>query len=267
MKLTAENYYSLEANQEYMSVSQYHSFLECEAKAMAQIYGGWEEPKSEAFLIGSYVHAWSEGTLDKFKTEHEELFSSKGPTKGELKATYKIADAMIETLKADPAVMYMLDGDKEVIMTAEFAGCTWKCKVDIYNPSKGRIVDLKTAKSLTDRIFTGYLYEPWIVAYGHINQLSVYAEIERIFSGRENYFEPLLVAVTKEDPPDHDIFSLDDPWNTYEERIRLEIEKVELAMPRILQVKNRVEKPKRCGKCRYCRETKKVEKIRSFMDL
>lgn len=267
MILTADNYYSDEANQQYMSVSQYHSFLECEAKAMAQIYGGWEEPATDAFLIGSYVHAWNEGALDKFKEKHPELFSSKGATKGELKATYKIADAMIETLKNDPAVMYILEGEKEVIMTAEFAGCMWKCKIDAYNPVKQRIVDLKTARSLTDKVYTGLTYEPWIIAYGHINQLAIYAEIERRFTGHENYFEPLLVAVTKEDPPDHDIFSLSDPWNTYEERITMEIEKVEMQIPRILQVKNREVKPNRCGKCRYCRETKRVDKIRSYAEL
>lgn len=42
MILTNENYYSQEANKAYMSVSQYKSFLECEACAMAQINGEYE---------------------------------------------------------------------------------------------------------------------------------------------------------------------------------------------------------------------------------
>lgn len=37
MILNNENYYSPEANQEYMSVSQYKAFMNCEAAAMASI--------------------------------------------------------------------------------------------------------------------------------------------------------------------------------------------------------------------------------------
>ena len=41
MILTNDNYYSPEANWEYMSVSQYKQFLKCEAAAMAQLKGEW----------------------------------------------------------------------------------------------------------------------------------------------------------------------------------------------------------------------------------
>lgn len=52
MELTAENYYSPEANAEYMSVSQFKSFagtdgkLACEAEAMAELRGEWEMKKT-----------------------------------------------------------------------------------------------------------------------------------------------------------------------------------------------------------------------------
>lgn len=39
-KLTAENYYSPEANQAYMSVSQFRSFEVCEAAAIAELPDG-----------------------------------------------------------------------------------------------------------------------------------------------------------------------------------------------------------------------------------
>ena len=48
MQLTNENYFSREASNEYMSVSQYKSFIGsmgikgCEAMAMAEINGEWE---------------------------------------------------------------------------------------------------------------------------------------------------------------------------------------------------------------------------------
>lgn len=44
MILNNANYYSPEANKEYMSVSQYKAFMNCEAAAMASISGKYERP-------------------------------------------------------------------------------------------------------------------------------------------------------------------------------------------------------------------------------
>ena len=55
MVLTAENYYGQEANEEYMSVSQFKDFcgtygkLPCEFTAVEKLKGRWEQPK---FLSG-----------------------------------------------------------------------------------------------------------------------------------------------------------------------------------------------------------------------
>ena len=68
--LTAENYYSQVANMAYMSVSQFKAFEQCEAAAMAELYGEYKAPTSTALLVGSYVDAWFEGTLDKFILAH-----------------------------------------------------------------------------------------------------------------------------------------------------------------------------------------------------
>lgn len=57
MVLTAENYYSQEANEEYMSVSQFKDFcgtygkMPCEFTAMEKLKGRWEEPKSKALMV------------------------------------------------------------------------------------------------------------------------------------------------------------------------------------------------------------------------
>ena len=51
MILNNENYYSQEANQEYMSVSQYKAFMNCEAAAMASISGRYERPTTRALLV------------------------------------------------------------------------------------------------------------------------------------------------------------------------------------------------------------------------
>ena len=39
MNLTADNYFSAEANQQYMSVSQFKNFQKCESAALAEIKG------------------------------------------------------------------------------------------------------------------------------------------------------------------------------------------------------------------------------------
>jgi len=267
LQLTAENYYSDEASQEYMSYSQYKSFIPelggCEAQAMAKLWGGWQEPESDALLMGSYVHSWNEGTLDKFKAEHQELFSSQGATKGQLKSTYKIADTMIETLKNDEWCMAALEGEKEKIITAEFAGCMWKCKIDVLNIEKQRIVDLKTTRNLSERVFneTTRRYEHWVEAYGYIGQMAVYCELERLASGRENRLSPLVVAVSKEEVPDKAILFFNN------DELNYALEMVEFYTPHILEVKNRIVQPVRCEKCRYCRETKKVTRILHYSEL
>lgn len=267
LQLTAENYYSDEANREYMSYSQFKSFVPefggCEAQAMAKLWGGWSEPESDAFLLGSYVHAWNEGTLEKFKEEHPALFSTRGETKGQLKSTYKIADTMIETLQNDEWCMKALEGEKEKIITAEFAGCWWKCKADVINGEAGRLVDLKTCRSLSERVFSEYerRYIHWIEAYGYIGQMAVYTEVERRASCRENRLSPLIVAVTKEEIPDKAILFFND------DELNYELERIEFYMPHVLEVKNRIVEPERCEKCRYCRETKKISKILHYSEL
>ena len=86
MQLTNENYYSKEANEEYLSVSQYKDFMGtygkrgCEEYALAKIEGTWEEnmEDSDALMVGSYVDAHFEGTLDLFKAKHPCMFKKDG---------------------------------------------------------------------------------------------------------------------------------------------------------------------------------------------
>ena len=255
MELTASNYFSPAANMEYMSVSQYKSFLSCEASAYAELTGEYERPDKEAFLVGNYLHSWSEGTLDTFIADHPEIISSKGATKGELKAPFRVADAMIATLEADPKVMFYLRGRKEVPIVAEIFGTKWKGKVDVLNDSLGYILDLKTAASITD-----FKYDPrvgsrvsFIEQWDYMIQAAAYSEMERVAAGRETYKDFYIVAVTKQDPPDHQIIDLTD-----HDRLETELNKIEANLPRILAVKSGAEPPQRCEHCEYCRKTKRV---------
>lgn len=263
MKLNSQNYHSIEANRVYWSNSQYKEFLDCEARAMAKLRG-WKEPPSDALLIGSYVHAYFEGSeaFEEFKTNTPELISSRGPTKGMLKSSYAIADQMIRTIEDDPLCMFVLQGQKEVILTNEFAGAQWKIKIDCYNPERNRFSDIKTVREIQREVWDSQGgYVTFVEANGYLAQMSLYAEVERLVQGRDGWIEPIIVAVSKEDPPDKAVISLD----AYD--IQRELDSIQENMPRLIKVKAGMIEPQRCEKCRYCRETKRLNKIVHYSEL
>ncbi|MGM9923368.1 MAG: PD-(D/E)XK nuclease-like domain-containing protein [Bacillus sp. (in: firmicutes)] len=260
MNLTKDNYYTREADLHYMSVSQYKSFLKCEAATMAKLRGEYEQPKSDALLFGSYVHSWLEGDLDNFKANNPELFSSRGSSKGELKAQYSLADKMIAALKSDPMCMFALDGEKEVIMTGELFGAPWKIRMDVYNPQNGRFADLKTVKGIHERYWHNGAYTSFMEAFGYIIQLAVYSEIENQNRGGD-WLESYIVAVSKQDPPDKAIIVVD------QERLIIELGEVEKNMERIIQVKSGLITPNACSTCDYCRRNKQIKSVTHYLEL
>ena len=164
-------------------------------------------------LVGQYVHAWSEGTAEAFKDQHPEMFTKAG----KLRASFRQAETMIETLKGDPLCLYMLEGQKEVPLVAEFAGAMWRIKMDVYNHDRGRIVDLKTTRSIWDTFWSekhgGRV--SFIEQYDYLLQAALYCEIERQASGREgDWLDYYIVAVSKDTVPDKAVIDLRDPSGT-----------------------------------------------------
>jgi hypothetical protein len=88
MQLTSENYYSQEANKEYMSVSGYKDFagtygkMPCEFYGMEKLNGRWEDEKSTALLVGQLFRG-KPGTVQKGQSGN---LHSEGRVKGELQA-------------------------------------------------------------------------------------------------------------------------------------------------------------------------------------
>ena len=126
MILTNENYYSREANLEYMSVSQYKDFRKCEVMAMATLRGEWVRPQTTALLVGSYIDSWFEGTLSEFCENHPEIYEKDGS----LKADFVQAEELIEFVRKDSCFMRYMAGKKQVILTKELFGTPWKIKID-----------------------------------------------------------------------------------------------------------------------------------------
>ena len=240
MVLTAENYYSREANEEYMSVSQFKDFsgtygkMACEFTAMEKLKERWEEPKSKALMVGSYVDSYFEGTLDSFKENNPDLFKRDGC----LKAEYVKADEIIKRIERDAYFMKYMGGEKQVIMTGELFGTKWKIKIDSYIPDVA-IVDLKVMASITRLEWVrdiGYL--DFVRYWGYDIQGAIYQEIVRQNTGKKLPF--FIAAATKETEPDIRIIHVTD--NYLAEALNM----VQMNMSRVLQVKSGEAETDRC---------------------
>jgi hypothetical protein len=125
MELNEKKYFSQEAELHYVSSSQYKMFFNpyndcCEAAALAQIRGEIERPMTTSLLMGSYVDEALTGDLERFKSEHPELISTRGESKGQLKKDYVQAEAMVQRAKKDPTFMaYVTGGIHQAIFTGE----------------------------------------------------------------------------------------------------------------------------------------------------
>jgi len=261
MQLTAENYYSREANREYMSVSQLKDFvgtygrLGCEFTALEKLEERWEDEKSTDLMVGSYIDAYFEGTLAKFKAENPALFKKDG----NLKAEYVKADEIIARIERDEYFMKYMSGQKQVIMTGKLFGAKWKIKIDSYIPDVA-IVDLKVMSSITELKWVKDLgYLDFVRYWGYDIQGAVYQEIVRQNTGKKLPF--YIAGATKEKEPDIRIIHVTD--NYLQEALSV----VEANTPRILSLKSGELAPDRCELCDCCRHTRVLTKPISIMDL
>lgn len=261
MILTADNYYSNEANIEFMSVSQFKEFngtygrIGCEFTAMEKLAGRWNPKPSNALLVGSYVDAYIEGTLNAFKNVNPDIFTQKG----ELKADYKKAEEIIARIERDKYFMKYLSGEKQTIMTAELLGCKWKIKMDSYIPGIA-IVDLKVMSSITDLKWVkdiGYL--DFVRYWNYDIQGAIYQKIVEINTGKKLPF--FIAAVTKETEPDIRIIQV--TQNYLDEALGV----VEANIRRVLSVKNGEVEPDRCDICDCCKHNRILRRPISIMDL
>ena len=242
MRLTKRNYFSKNANQYYMSVSQWKAFEKCPASALAEINGKYEREKTTALLVGSYVDSYFEGDLENFKTENPEIFKKDGT----LKAEYIQAEAIIQRILRDKLFCEYMSGKKQVIMTGEISGVPIKIKIDSYHPDK--IVDLKIMASFDSVYSQENGQMAWFEAWGYDIQGAVYQEIVRQNTGKKLPF--YLAAATKEKVTDIDIVHLPQQMLDY----ALERFKTDLATYDAM--KKGIIEPDRCEKCGYCKATK-----------
>ena len=250
-QITPENYFR---RSDYMSNSQYRMFLQCPEMALAVTSGAWDYPQTEDMKAGSYadVMLTEPDKVEAWKAANPDIISSRGPTKGQVKAKYKTVQDAVEKVEATPEALAMLQGpdvENQTVLTGEIAGVPWKGLVDAINHKTRSIVDLKCMANLSEDKWNGSERVPWYVAWGYWRQAAIYRELARQMYGEEYTFH--LLAVSKESPPD---------LRGYEMKgagaYRTEIRTIEANMPHIMAIKSGDVEADMCGNCSYCRVNK-----------
>lgn len=251
MILTNENYFDSENQMKYFGASQFKSFMDCEARTMAELKGEYEREPSTALLVGSYVDAHFEGTLDLFQAKHPELFKRDGS----LKSDYVQAEAIINRIEQDEMFMRYMSGEKQVIKTGKLFGYDWKIKIDSYHPGKA-IVDLKIMKDF-EPIYVPELGKVnFIEAWKYDFQGAIYQAIEG------NNLPFIIAAATKQkDATDIGLFQV--PQYKLDSALKI----IEHFIDHFADVKSGLVEPKRCEKCAYCRMTKKLKRLEILEDI
>jgi len=262
MKLTHDNYYSPEANQAYMSVSQFKAFDKCEAAALAELRGEYKPAQSVSMLVGSYVDAFYSGELEAFKMAHTEIFKRDGS----LKADYAHAETIIGRINSDRLFRLMITGSTQAIRTGEIEGIPFKCKIDsllvperveliikefpdteqYFRLGTGAIVDLKVMRDFSP-IWIDGMRLPFTSAWCYDLQGAIYQAIE----GHSLPF--FIAAASKETPPDITLIAI------AQSDLDTKLREVEYKAPRFQAIKSGQIAPARCEHCAYCRQTKHLQ--------
>lgn len=269
IKLTEANYFSQEADMQYMSASQFKNFRKCEAAALAELRGEWGRKDSLALRVGSYVDAYFSGELEQYKADHPEMFKKDGTLKADFVHAHKVA----ERLESDELARMLLSGRHQVIKTVRIGGVWFKTKSDSLLTAAqveaickrfpqvrelvpfggAMIVDLKYVKDFDD-IWDEYAGEKvtFIEFWGYDIQGAIYQAADK----RSVPF--VIVGATKQDEPDIDAMFIPDDDLSYS------LSEVEALAPRYDAIKRGEIEPEGCGKCAYCRSIKRLTGIRHY---
>jgi hypothetical protein len=189
------------------------------------------------------------------------MFSSRGPTKGQLKAAYQKANDMIARVRQDAdnggVFLRYLDGDHQAVFTGEINGFAFKAKLDCLGD--GWICDLKTCESITKKHYADGWWN-FIDYWGYPLQGAIYQELVYQNTGKKLPF--YIAAISKEPSPDIGIFRI--PQECLDIAMR-ELDKETLT--RIDALKRGEIEPERCELCDYCRSTKVIKKPVNYLTI
>ena len=274
MQITESNYFSREVANRYLDVSTFKDFVGtparqgCEARAMARLKGEYTEEKSTALLMGSLVDEMLLGTpesLEKFKEDNPQLYSTRGTTKGLLKSEYQRANQMVERAKKDKVFMSYLYGEHQKIMTGTLFGMDWRIKMDCYREGHF-IADLKTCAKINERVWCkDYGYNNIFFAYDYILQGAIYQEI--VFQNTGERLKVVFPCISKQNVTDINLIFIDN--DTLRRRIYGDEFNFGIAgdVERIRQLLNEEDAPIGCSMCDCCLPKKKINTFMTLAEL
>lgn len=255
MILTPENYFSIEADKEYMSVSQYKNFKTCEAKAIHDL----EEKDTTyrtAFVEGQLFENLVAGDPKLFISQHPEMVSTRGTTAGQLKAEFQKVVNAAEKFNSQSFFKNIIDRcEKQVILTGIINDVPVKCCLDLFDRKTFSIYDIKCMKDFNEQWSKEEKkYIPWYYAWGYVLQLAVYRLIVKQNFNTEPK-EVALLAASKEEIPDIQALKFD------ESLLGLELVEFKNNIKHYDNLKKGLEKPVACGHCEYCKRIKEISKF------
>lgn len=274
MELTSKTYFTPEMNLKYLDCSTYKNFAgtvsrkACECRALAIAKGMYKQPKTEALLLGGYVDAFFDNSMDEYLSENmEDLYTKTSLQKFEktgnpddLKryAFLEQADVMIARAKREPMFMKYMEGETQKILVADIDKVPIRVKLDVYN--KDRIVDLKTAASMTQTFYSADSSERinFVENFGYIEQAFFYqTAVEQNFGKKLPFY---LAVITKEkvsNEPHPRVAIVHVPDHVIENKgkeIKMKIHKVwEILQGNILPIP--------CGTCEWCADYLPLESV------
>ncbi len=257
MKLDKNNYYSVDANIEYMSASQFKDFQKCEKEALAKLTNEYQEEPTKALLVGSYVDAYFSNEMEEFKLANPQIFKKNGT----LLKDFEKANEIISCIEEDEMMMKFLSGKHQVIMTGTINKVKFKIKVD--SLLEDYIVDQKIMSSARELVWIEdengrNIKTDFIQAYGYDIQGAIYQEIVRQNIGKKLPF--VLVVTTKEECPDKVLIQIDQKY------LDKALAIVSAECGHYDMIKKGIIAPIGCGKCPTCRKNRKVQRIELYSE-
>lgn len=250
-EITVENYFSPEIQREYMSTSQFKSFMNCSAAALAELNGEFERSTKDAFTEGHMFEALTCGDEVLFFMQHPEVISSQGKTKGDIKSNYQKVVAAAHAFNSQTEFRKIVERcEKQVLVTGVIGGVKFRGLLDLFDKNTGEIFDTKCMKDFDGKYSADEgRYLPWWQLWGYHYQAAIYRELVRQTFDIENPTFSLLAA-TKEASPDVAWLKFSDEYldNVYDI--------VDAYAPMYHAMKLGMMDVQRCEKCAFCRETK-----------
>lgn len=231
-----------------------NGFLKCEACALAELNGEWEEEKSKSLLVSSYIDAAMSDELVEFEQQNPEIFTRGG----DLKSDYKLAEDVFNQMKEDAMFWKYLSGEHQVIMTGEISGVPVKIKIDSLHKDKC-IVDLKAMATLQPQWSEKeHKKINFCDNYRYTLQAALYQEIVKQNTGKQL---PFIIAVcTKEKYSQRALLQID------QDVMDTELEFLQQYLPHLQDVKQGKIEPQKCNCCNWCISKQKTDKIWWYTD-